>query len=319
MRAMIPSQRHSLASLLIPLSLTAFAPSALAQTTRLTPAVAPSGGTVRVAPGAAPAPADSTITPGGAIEHPGCGGFVSARPNLVINATGDVPWLRVYASATSDTALAILTPNNQWRCADDTYGANPSIDGRFRRGLYRVWVASPQPGSFGSATVTVTAQRAQRPSDTPLTTDLRPTPQDTLNAATGLAQQVLGGFTGNGTAPATTPSNAPLAVPLATLSRAGLSPATLPPALDSVLRRPDAGATNLTPAQLTQLAELARSGMSADQLAPVMGALTSASAQQGTLNPTQLTQLSQLARGGATPQALQTALSSMLRSAGAAH
>ena len=56
--------------------------------------------------------------------------------------------------------------------------------------------------------------------------------------------------------------------------------------------------------------------MSADQLAPVMGALTNGQNPQGTLSPTQLSQLGQLARGGATPQAVQTALSSMLRGVG---
>ena len=135
---MFTSRPSSITSALIALSLTSLAPSAFAQTTRLSPAGAPTGGTVRVAANTPPAPSDTAVVAGGPLEHPGCGGFVTARPQVVITATGDVPWLRVYASAPADTSLAILTPNNQWRCADDTYGANPSIDGRFRRGTYRV-------------------------------------------------------------------------------------------------------------------------------------------------------------------------------------
>ncbi len=302
-----PSQRTSL---IITLSLAALAPAASAQTTRLTPSGAPTGGAVRVQPSAAPEPAATSVTAGGPVEHPGCGGFVTARPQVVITAAADLPWLRVYAEGSGDTSLAILGPNNQWRCADDTYGANPSIDGRFRRGAYRVWVATPTANATAPATVTVTAQRAQRPTDAPIAVapGSSGNPQDPMAAATGLAQQVLTGLGGG--------NSTPLAVPLSTLSRAGLTPTALPPSLDSVLRQPGTNAGSLTPAQLTQLAELARSGMSADQLAPVMGALTNGQNPQGTLSPTQLSQLGQLARGGATPQAVQTALSSMLRGVG---
>lgn len=308
------SARRHVTTLATALSFTVFSSVAAAQTTRLAPSGAPAGGAVRVQPGAAPEPASATVTAGGAVEHPGCGGYVTARPQLVINVTADAPWLRVYATSGSDTALAVLAPNGQWRCADDTYGTNPAVDGRFRRGAYRVWVATPTAGATASAAVTVTAERAQRAPDGVAAPVAAPAvgaaPQDAFGAATGLAQQVLGGFGG-------AQSN-PLAVPLATLSRAGLTPNNLPTPLDTVLRQPDAGVANLSPAQLTQLAELARQGLSAQQLQSVATGLTSAGGAQPTLSPAQLSQLGQLARGGTGPEALQSAVSQMLRGVGTA-
>jgi len=272
------------APLAIALLATAASTAASAQTTRLSPTGAPAGGVVRVQPDAAPEPTSATLTAGGAIEHPGCGGYVTPRPQLVVQVAADVPWLRVYANANSDTALAILAPNGQWRCADDTYGANPSVDGRFRRGAYRVWVATPTAGATASATVTVTAQRAQRPPESigapvpvPIVGGATP---GAIDATTGLVQNALRG-------------------------------------LDGAFQQPDAGAANLAPAQLTQLAELARAGLTAEQLQSVAGALTNARAGQPTLSPAQLTQLGQLARGGVAPDALQTTATSMLRGVGA--
>ncbi len=279
--------RRHVATLATALSFTVLSSVSAAQTTRLTPSAAPTGGAVRVQPGAAPEPASTTVTAGGAIEHPGCGGYVTARPQLVLNVTADAPWLRVYATSGGDTALAVLAPNGHWRCADDTYGTNPAIDGRFRRGAYRVWVATPTAGATASAAVTVTAQRAPEGVAAPAVTAA---PQDAFGTAAGLAQQVLGGFGG---APATP--------------------------LDAVLRQPDAGAANLSPAQLTQLSELARAGLNAQQLQSVASGLTGAGGAQPTLSPAQLTQLTQLARGGSGPDALQSAVSQMLRGIGTAH
>ncbi len=268
------------ASLAIALVVTASSTVASAQTTRLAPTGAPSGGVVRVQAGAPPVPASTPLTAGGAIEHPGCGGYVTARPQLVLQVSADTPWLRVFVNGGSDTALAILAPNGQWRCADDTYGYNPSVDGRFRRGAYRVWVATPTAGANASAVVTVTAERAQRPAEgaagpvpVPIVGGATP---GAVGAATGIFQNALQGLGG-------------------------------------ALQQPDAGAASLSPTQLTQLSELARAGLTAEQLQSVAGALGNARGGQPTLSPTQLTPLGQLARGGMAPDALQTAATSMLR------
>ncbi len=282
-------------TLTLTLALTATAPAAFAQTTRLTTTGAPTGATLRVDARPSPDPATADVTGGGAVEHPGCGGFVAARPQVVLTVTAEAPWLRVYAASERDTSIAILGPNGQWRCADDTYGVNPSVDGRFRRGTYRVWVGTPARGDTASATVTVTAQRAQRPSEAPVAITSAPAggaydpSRDPVRAATGLAQQVLGGF-----------GNAPS------------SP------LDAVLRQQDAGVVNLSPAQLAQLSDLARAGLDAQQLQSVAGALTGARGAQPTLTPAQLTQLADLARSGASPERLQSTVGTMLRGVGTA-
>ncbi len=313
---MTPFSKRSgaVALTLVALSLT---PSqGLAQTARLSPTAAPTGGTLTVdAASLARGEVGSLpVTAGGPVEHPGCGGFVTARPQAVLNIIADVLWLRVYATSGNDVSLAVLGPNGQWRCADDTYGTHPSIDGRFRRGVYRVWIATAQANATAPATVTATATRAQVP--TASAGAVGADPERMTRDATGLAQQVLGGLLNNGAAqPAQPASQPPLAVPRSTLSRAGLSPATLPPALDTVLRQPDTGVGALTPTQLTELTQLAGSGLNASQLQSVAGALLNGGAAQPTLSPAQLSQLATLARNGASNSALQQAAATMLRGA----
>lgn len=276
---------------------------------------------MRVDVGFTPDPSATEVTAGGALEHPACGGFVAARPSLVLTASANVPWLRVYATSGSDVTLAILGPGGQWRCADDTYGTNPSVDGLFRRGTYRVWVGTPTRGATASATVTATAQRAQLPG--PVAVPSGGAAQNPLGALTGMAQQVLGGVAQTGGQPSaqTGTQGGPLAVPLATLQRAGLDPNALPAALGAVLRQPDAGVGTLSPASLGQLAELARMGLDAGQLQSVATALSRATTPGGAtpaLSAAQLGQLAELARAHATPERIQSAVTAMTRAAGAA-
>ena len=81
-----------------------------------------------------------------------CVGWAVARPDVIVNLTGAGTRLRFYASSSSDTALAVLDPNDGWHCNDDTEGNNPDVTvAPSVPGTYRVWVTS-----YSEATVDAT-------------------------------------------------------------------------------------------------------------------------------------------------------------------
>jgi hypothetical protein len=118
-------------------------------------------GVVSLAPGFMPDPNVTMVTSGGSLRAsqagaPGnCAGYVTAAPDKILRLTGTSPNLQVRvvcpnarALTPSDTTLVINTASGGWRCADDTNGANPSInlDGA-TAGQYDIWVGSYQAGA----------------------------------------------------------------------------------------------------------------------------------------------------------------------------
>lgn len=274
---------------------------------------APLGSSVRLQPAFAPDPTTVTVTAGGTVAPGNCPGFFTARPQAVLDVTGAFAWLRVYVDGMDDTTLMVRAPDGTWRCADDTYGYNPAIDGSFTPGTYRVWVGAPRAGAQASGALTFTTRRQIVPPSP------APTQPDGPQSPTGVLQQAVNGVAGalTGATPGGAPPPGALNVPVSELQQAGLNPAQLPAALGQVLQSPATRGVPLSPMQLAQLAQLANQGVSAPQLQSIATAMSRSSGgiQQGALSPEQLGQVTQMANQGANAAALQTAVTNMLRGA----
>jgi hypothetical protein len=106
-------------------------------------------GTVRLTSGFTPDPhAVAGVSGGaqnGAGRFPGCNGWISRTPDHIFVATSAFAFLRIFAESSADTTIIVQGPGGT-RCNDDTYGLNPSVEGAFRAGTYRVWIGSYQEG-----------------------------------------------------------------------------------------------------------------------------------------------------------------------------
>ena len=107
-------------------------------------------GTVALRPGFTPDPHSANGTSGGQANatnvNSSCRGWIASNPDHVLQAQGHFNFLRIFAVSNGDTTLLIQTPNGQVRCNDDTFGTNPSVEGNFGPGTYRIWVGSYQQG-----------------------------------------------------------------------------------------------------------------------------------------------------------------------------
>lgn len=117
--------------------------------------------TQTLSPGFTPDPLTVAVQAGGSIDiatlslGSGCVGWASARPDVIVNLSGSGTLLRFYASASSDTALAVLDPNGIWHCDDDTTGNNPDVTvAPAASGTYRVW-ATAYDGGTADATLSI--------------------------------------------------------------------------------------------------------------------------------------------------------------------
>lgn len=95
-----------------------------------------------------------TMVSGGNIDvsrlnlAPGCGGAVTAEPDMKFDWSGDSP-LRLFFAAEGDTTLIIEQPDGTYVCNDDGpgYALNPVVDiTDAQSGTYSVWV-----GTYGGA------------------------------------------------------------------------------------------------------------------------------------------------------------------------
>jgi hypothetical protein len=106
-------------------------------------------GSQTLEPGFEPDPVTVSVEAGGDVDvstlslGSECVGWAVARPDVIVNLTGSGTLLRFYAVSSSDTALAVLDPNDEWHCNDDTDGSNPDVTvAPSVPGTYRVWVTS---------------------------------------------------------------------------------------------------------------------------------------------------------------------------------
>ena len=76
-----------------------------------------------------------------------CPGFWSRQPQHVVTLPQGMRYLRVEVAANEDTTLAIVTPNGQVWCDDDSAGGhNPRLAGQFPAGVYAVYVGTYRAG-----------------------------------------------------------------------------------------------------------------------------------------------------------------------------
>ncbi len=79
-----------------------------------------------------------------------CVGYVPSQPSHVFNAASEFPYLRVTVQSGSDTVMVVRSPAGDFVCVDDTYGFDPSVEGSFAAGSWRIWVGTYNPGETAS-------------------------------------------------------------------------------------------------------------------------------------------------------------------------
>ena len=106
-------------------------------------------GSQTLSPGFEPDPVTVSVQAGGDLDLSAlslgsqCVGFAVQRPDVIVSLSGSGTLLRFYVSSSSDTALAVLSPDGAWHCDDDTDGTNPDVTvAPSLPGTYRVWVSS---------------------------------------------------------------------------------------------------------------------------------------------------------------------------------
>lgn len=130
-------------------------------------------GVQRLDPGFVPDPRRVAVVSGGALNAralglgPGCVGWVTAQPDVIVRLTGPSANLRLYAVAADGTDITLLVNANRvaWRCNDDSFGGtNPSVDlGNAAAGQYDVWVGSFREGTTARATLHITELATNHP------------------------------------------------------------------------------------------------------------------------------------------------------------
>ena len=95
-----------------------------------------------------------------------CAGFLSLIPSYTFSWTGDEAMLRVFFESREDSALAVITPDNQVLCsmnaAEDNL--NPALDVPTSLvGRYKVYIASMAPDDVVIGRLTVTSDSKAAP------------------------------------------------------------------------------------------------------------------------------------------------------------
>lgn len=136
----------------------------------------PNFGTKTLAPGFMPDPDTTAVVSGGNIDvstlpgiPPGCTGWVTARPDMVLNYGGTSANLRIFVRATQqngDTTLIINDGSGKWHCNDDVESGNfnPMVDiANAPAGHYDIWIGSYAQGTQVPGTLNVTELQSNRP------------------------------------------------------------------------------------------------------------------------------------------------------------
>lgn len=128
-------------------------------------------GKKRLRPGFVPDPARVRIRSGGSIDArglnlgAGCVGFVTQRPDYIVNLAGTSSNLRFYVVAEADTTLLVNTASGGWSCNDDSNGGhNPMVDvPNAGPGQYDIWVGSYRSGEIAPGTLFITELSSNHP------------------------------------------------------------------------------------------------------------------------------------------------------------
>jgi hypothetical protein len=124
-----------------------------------------------LAPGFEPDPVEVQVYAGGQIQLGSlslgapCSGWVSADPDVIVDLSGTIPYLRMFVTA-PDTALAIRDPQGVWHCSTHVVGTNPEVAlNGAAPGRYRIWIgkvsAAPvtEPTGYIVAKLIITERR----------------------------------------------------------------------------------------------------------------------------------------------------------------
>ncbi len=97
-------------------------------------------------------------TPSAQLGLPGtCPGNWSQAPQHYLHLNSAMPFLRVTVNSQTDTTLAIVAPDGQVWCDDDSAGSfNPGLEGMFPAGDYAIYVGTYQPRVQTSYTLSLT-------------------------------------------------------------------------------------------------------------------------------------------------------------------
>lgn len=126
------------------------------------PEVAPRFGSHALSAGFAPDPLAIALRAGGpdhaAEFDPACSGRIDgSAPTATFELESELPSLSFYATSEQDTTLAVLTPDGNWLCDDDSHGVNPAVSLSLApAGRYRIWVGL-WDGEDAEATLFATA------------------------------------------------------------------------------------------------------------------------------------------------------------------
>lgn len=153
-----------LLGLAVVIAATGYGQTAVAQ---LRPGARPNYGSVTLRPGFVPDPRNVNVVSGGGMSaqqtvRGDCRGYITPQPDVVLNLRGSSPWFRVYVTSQSDTTLIIQGPGGL-RCADDTFGTNPAIEGPFPGGRYSIWVGSYRAGENAQSVLSFTEIQSNHP------------------------------------------------------------------------------------------------------------------------------------------------------------
>jgi hypothetical protein len=70
-----------------------------------------------------------------------CEGFVDRRPNHILTLNSFFEFLKIEVESIADTTILIQGPGGVW-CNDDFNNANPTIEGQWQPGTYKIWIGS---------------------------------------------------------------------------------------------------------------------------------------------------------------------------------
>lgn len=142
------------------------------RTSLLTGGSAANFGVVTLTGGFTPDPTMREVRSGGTIDvgaqtlAPGCTGFVTAQPDIVLHYNSPAEFVRFFVRSSGDTTLVINDGAGHWHCDDDSGGGtNPMVDlPRPASGQYDIWIGSYASSSDRHpAQLGITELRSVRP------------------------------------------------------------------------------------------------------------------------------------------------------------
>lgn len=94
----------------------------------------------------------------------GCSGFWTSQPQHVVSLPRGMRYFRIDTISRQDTTLAIVTPDGQVWCDDDSAGnRNARLEGQFPAGTYAVYVGTYQRGARARYRIALTEIPVQAP------------------------------------------------------------------------------------------------------------------------------------------------------------